>query len=494
LNHRPASLLVLLGGFSAAGCGHGAPVLDAATSGGGGGTSCSSIASSSSSGAGGSVVPIPGAVVGTIVNRYFTATTVIDKAVDLSAGPVEAYAWQGGAWETFPGTGKASGSFEIPGVPDGLLMVNVLGSYVHTTARVLDLGTEVQGRPDAVQAGPNDMFAGVVQNVAPFPQEPYQVGIANTNAGGGGYLQGTVTGSTFTCPSGMGEYVGGLVDASKGDLLQLIEWRQGPAPYAITTIDRFATLEGVEQAHGVSEITATLGPVQPNESTKIDFRGSEFLAQLALVGTQTQGSGPFSFAYLGTAPGACDTDWFFDTWTLLGTYGEPSGDAMLGEVSYPNPFPASWGRQLLAGASLTVDDDAGGAVAFVAVTLPLALASSVPIRPLVSPVQTPLVNGHDAFVAATGVSLTPTLSWSAPAVGVPSAYILTTTDFTAGTIGNRIVTTTTSLPLPPGILQTGHSYSLCVRAVVWSIDASTTPFRTSLPRGVADMCTAVMQP
>jgi hypothetical protein len=51
-----------------------------------------------------------------------------------------------GKFTTFPGTGTAQGTFEIPNVPEGPYYLNLDGRYIITSARSIDMSVRVIGR------------------------------------------------------------------------------------------------------------------------------------------------------------------------------------------------------------------------------------------------------------------------------------------------------------------------------------------------------------
>jgi len=167
---------------------------------------------------------------------------------------------------------------------------------------------------------------------------------------------------------------------------------------------------------------------------------------------------------------------------------------VLATMTYGSPFPALWGIGVSVDAGWQVPEAHSTAVG---VRMALAEASSGPIRPLITPVQSPAVNGRDAFGSLSGIGLSPTLSWLPPAKGTPSAYVVMVGNPTSGEappLPPSIVTTETSLPLPPGMLESGHSYNFIIRAVASPIDASTAPFRKSLSYAYAEVVTSPATP
>src|SRR6185369_13745903 len=63
--------------------------------------------------------------------------------------------------------------------------------------------------------------------------------------------------------------------------------------------------------------------------------------------------------------------------------------------------------------------------AFAVISAARPLATTGPIAPLVGPVASPRINGQSLFAPPSHVGITPTIDWTAPAVGTPSFYTVT---------------------------------------------------------------------
>jgi hypothetical protein len=126
-----------------------------------------------------------------------------------------------------------------------------------------------------------------------------------------------------------------------------------------------------------------------------------------------------------------------------------------------------------------------------------------PIVPAVGPVQAPLINGVDALGAQSATGLTPTISWSAPLVGVPTSYSVTihrlhlAPDLTTST-ATPIASWTlagTRIDVPPGVLQGGERYFVQIVAYANGSDTyATAPYRTSNLSSHATTLTAPFTP
>jgi hypothetical protein len=122
------------------------------------------------------------------------------------------------------------------------------------------------------------------------------------------------------------------------------------------------------------------------------------------------------------------------------------------------------------------------------------------LSPIVSPPRQPLVNGRDARQPQEGVGIEPTLSWTAPTIGVAPRYrILVYRIYLKGSqpflqLDAAISTASTSLRMPPGILKAGSSYIFTLRANRSPGDDETRPNREHLGSCTATALTAVISP
>ena len=149
-----------------------------------------------------------------------------------------------------------------------------------------------------------------------------------------------------------------------------------------------------------------------------------------------------------------------------------ASDAKVGPLPYGNPFPTSWGEWLSVGVHGSLPD--GSPVgAGVSVSFLRAKAGAGPIVPR-GPVQDLRINGESAFDVLTGVTTTPTISWTAPAVGVPTLYEV---GVGPGGVGALFTTANTSMTLPPCNLVAGATYFVSVSAIVTNVDGSSHPYR-----------------
>ncbi len=297
-------------------------------------------------------------------------------------------------------------------------------------------------------------------------------------------------------------WFGGLIDGSQGDVLYATQLStKTSAGVDYFTVTRFASFTGVQQVDGTpTDVSGAFTDVTPTETVGIDFPASQFAALATAVNPGATGDG--AAFDLATLPGAAVAgDFGIGTDLLLIYPGE--ADATLGLVDYGVPFPTAWGTTVYAGETFTVSYTAPGAsgpatqYGSVTVTMPPEKVTAAgPLVPQVSPVQKALVDGQSAFGTLEGISLTPTLSWSPPAIGTPNAYSVTVSEVlgTAVQYVAELVTTTTSVPLPPNVLQSGHAYVFTITAEITPFDPSTQPFHAGTTYASADLLTGLALP
>jgi hypothetical protein len=126
-----------------------------------------------------------------------------------------------------------------------------------------------------------------------------------------------------------------------------------------------------------------------------------------------------------------------------------------------------------------------------------AVTATVATTPALGPVQwLGYEDWTSAFTPRTGVGLRPILRWGAPAVGVPSAYVVRIhrleddAGTTRHTVVGQVVTAATMVQLPPGFLEFGATYVATVSARSGAGDLVTEPLRQlGWPRAISRVVT-----
>jgi hypothetical protein len=216
-----------------------------------------------------------------------------------------------------------------------------------------------------------------------------------------------------------------------------------------------------------------------------------------------------TYFYLDVQPGGTAKGWIGNTPDLIffdGTGHPIRTDIDTGDIAYRNPYPETWGLFLDYIHYVRVDYTAPGAAPLSTyATLELqttALPSAAsPVMPLVGAAVSPKINNVSFFLDQTSVGTTPTLSWTAPAVGQATGYtveiyrLFTDGSFSQQELAGELYTTSISIQLPPGLLTAGNNYFFCLSAIDEpGVDYTTAPFRHSFPRGVAQSLSGVIAP
>lgn len=201
-----------------------------------------------------------------------------------------------------------------------------------------------------------------------------------------------------------------------------------------------------------------------------------------------------------TCPSGCD----------LGTLVHPGDHAH--SYMYGNPF--SYGHErfemtIIFGPSLgkLLPEMTGERLqGRFTISAPVADYNGKPVTPVVSLPQNINVGGNALLYDQInkGVGTTPTVSWSAPALGTPTLYQLRVIDLTdlTGTDGvktqRRTVATTytkgNQVTIPDGIMKSGTNYYFQVIAEIWDEYDSSKPFMIPERLATAGMYTGIMTP
>jgi hypothetical protein len=305
-----------------------------------------------------------------------------------------------------------------------------------------------------------------------------------------------------------------LSDASKGDqyfILQLSTQTLGGFPFAAAARAFFPPK--FTQAQGSNTlIGGALATVAQNQQFEANINGADLSAQAiaANPGAKLIGTGLVLDAYPGSVANGERTSTpdlvaynlsYFAAGPLL------TSNMDLGTISYGNPFPASFPLFVLYAWNAQTNYTAPGATSSMPLltfedgyntALPTATS---PVKPLVGVVTRPSINGHSLFANQIGVGVTPTLKWSAPAVGTATFYdveIIQLTNEGGSTVEtgfSTVRTSATTLTIPPGLLSAGNGYVFVVRAwYVPGLNFAKTPFMSGPVSAFTDLSSGLMQP
>jgi hypothetical protein len=120
------------------------------------------------------------------------------------------------------------------------------------------------------------------------------------------------------------------------------------------------------------------------------------------------------------------------------------------------------------------------------------------------PASAPQIDGLDLREPQTGVGGEPTVSWTAPAIGTPTAYELHISELDNSPFGGLtlhedveliVPGDVTSVTLPQDVLADGTIYQIRIRAIARDgQNARTAPFRSGMPVAYADLFTNYFVP
>jgi hypothetical protein len=459
-----------------------------------------------------SVTP-SGTVSGTRIVNYVTTTGDVLMPDDVSQFPISADLEDGASgFIQLAGTGDANGSYSIPEVPGGHYWLTLgPATAVWTSATKTDTGYDALGRPNAATPSLPMSVNLELSGLNPWQSaDLQQIYAPNTNTwlsfewGQMGVNDGTATISrsfSWTDP---------LIDASQDDqvyVTQLVTTPTSGAP--VQVLARAAGPLQFTQWDGVdTNLTAHLEEVEAEQVLHASIQGSAF-AQLETA-INPSALPDSTYFYVDVQPEASSKGLIGNTPDLIwfdGTENPIRTDIDMGDIAYGDPYPESWSQFLdyihyvsvrYTAPGATVSTDVYGYIEIQSLQLP---STSHPVAPFVGPVSSPVIGGNSFFADQSNVTTTPTLSWSAPAVGTANGYKLEIFRlFTDGTDSfvestGAVYTKATTIQLPPGMLSTGNSYFFCLSAIYQpGSDFETAPSRRAFPTGEAQALSGIVVP
>jgi hypothetical protein len=309
-----------------------------------------------------------------------------------------------------------------------------------------------------------------------------------------------------------------LIEGSKGDHLYFAQLSNAISsngvPYtAMSRLVQFAPFDSL--VNGQVSLDGAMLDVQQTNTIAVNFRASQFTAAFAADGNPNTvldcaicGG---TFAVLGQAGTARDGFYAANADLLL--LNDPSGaDMQTGTMSYGSPANAglvgSWGEiglvRWIGGVPVHLP---GALPAFRPLESGISwtanardLAAPRVLAPPISFVRNVRIDGQNAFSDQELASLTPTVSWDAPAIGTPTLYSIAVFELTVN-VSNRTVvvrpsrtifTPNRSFTLPPGILQTRRHYVFEMSAID-AAEQTNAPLRTVLNAAAASTPSGLLE-
>jgi len=407
-------------------------------------------------------------VSGVGVLHYLTDQGEVAVPQDYSAATIEALVPDGaGGFTAIDGTGRADGTFAIPGVPSGPYYLRVpdpagaVPAFLVTDASTVDLGGYVVGRPDA--AGPASPTDQELQLDGPAPWHGGDL-LEWYSSNASAYLFGMAAIATAGAPTPGATSAdltvrldlpqrARLVQASRGDTVyvsQLSARASGTMPYqALIGAVRVDDAEEVEGLGASPPVAGTLTAPPDAAPLHVDWHRTEFRA-LFPAGASPGGSlgitaEPGAYAHEPANRGEPDLAIVVDNGA--------GGDVDLPDLTYGDPYPASWDRVI------EVRYGTGTGVAPDAYYYDRRQLSSVAADPVVAPLI-----GPPTALAVDGDHV----SWGPPALGAADRYWVRVSAVDATTHVALdvlyLTTTATSCDLPPEAFAGGGDFYVSVFA------------------------------
>jgi hypothetical protein len=436
-----------------------------------------------------------------------------------------------GSFKSLSGTAGANGTFEIPNVPAGYYWLRLGPRDTYwTSSSTFDVGNDffvLTANPTTPTSSTTYMSfsftsldptaaRGLLQFDAletPFPRYS-----ASTNAGFTTFVGGLTIGSNLDFSAIKNAFVRQYEPATFGSLDGYV---MGPA----LTLSNLSLTTG-----GQNTISGALNPTVPtsiNLSLKASALAPLFDHIAPTAPTATGGAfylsvQPYISADGPNVVGSKPIDLIWTKANVIAVispipilssvpvFSSISGpcsanpplttDVEAGTVQYSDPFPVAWRRTFRVCQSASIDVAVPGGKPQ-SINLTNSQTTSLPtttVKPLISPVQNPKINGADLFTASTLNSTVVTLSWDPPAIGTPFGYnvaILSPTTLPDGTVSyfssTTLGTAKTSMTLPPNVLASGRTYLFVITSLVdGKANMEMSPHRSSLPIANADLISA----
>ena len=460
-------------------------------------------------------------VVGLQSSAYHLDSTTTLQPTNLTLSVIEALVPNtSGGFDTLPGVGHSDGTFSIQNVPVGYYWLHFGTTYLWTNSNYVDWSFDQFGRPDGVypSISPTNLslsltslnaWQGSDELVWDVPNQGNALSLPLTSAD---ITNAPTLGATALSGFTM-NFLGGtdlyfpLLDASKGDQAYLDQLTtRTAAGESYRALAKTYVAPATTMTDGVAtNLSGGFLDIPQTSTLRLNWQRSAFVALAPSVNPSAAAGFNYLFTYAFPLPSSYGLP--FNAFQLLDYTSTGTGDLDLGNLSYGNPFPSSWSAAVETYQEFNVSYLAPGATTPVVLTrytyqstttLPTA---TTPITPLIGPVQNPKINGKDLFSNQISVGTNPTISWSGPAVGSASGYVITCYRLSASGSSSGLQrkgsfrTRTTSITLPNGIMTAGNTYVITIAAIrANGVDFNSTPFKTALPYGFTSSMSAIVAP
>jgi hypothetical protein len=298
-----------------------------------------------------------------------------------------------------------------------------------------------------------------------------------------------------------------LIDTTKGDapaLAQLTEtyFGSGPGSLGATVITKEFKPSPLTIADGVTAtIGGTFADVPQSTAVNINFNGAEFNTYNTPVNPHAATYDHRARMRVLDAPGFSTYGFQGIARYSMGIYGTTSNYS---GGSQPAPaLPLGFERAVMLEMRHYVELTAPDAIQpyrfrLNTRTYTLDLPTDVaPLRPALTPIQAPKIEGATLFDNQTISSLTPTISWDAPALGTPAGYAITVWEISRNLENQTspvdvakvyVGSSCTQFKVPDGILAKGKSYAFQIQARTGAgYDPESAPYKWfKFPYALAD--------
>lgn len=452
------------------------------------------------------------------IDRYWNESGSTEKPFDWA--PVSSFVaalvpQPDGSFQSLFGAAGANGAFEIPNVPAGYYWLRIAPRGIYwTSSSTFDMGTDLFARAVNVTAPTTSttyfnfnftsLDATSARSLLQFdtPDTSFPAYSALTNAGSTTFAGGFVMNTNLDLSVIKNAFVTQYEPASFGTMNGYV---LGPA----LTLSNLSLTNG-----GHNTISGALNPTVP-ASINLSVKGSAWTALFDHIAPMapTVLGGNFSLSvqpYIVDNPNISISNPIGLLWssgsspalhTSICSSNPPlTMDVEAGTVQYSDPFPSAWRRtfSVCESASVTVPVPGGKTQNILLTNTQTTSLPTTAVRPLISPVQNPKINGADLFTAGTMNSTAVTLSWDPPAIGTPFGYnveIMRPVTLLGGEVSYVSTTTLgtakTSMTVPSGLFQSGQTYLFVITPLAdGRANMETSPHRSALPTASAQSISA----
>jgi len=367
-----------------------------------------------------------------------------------------------GSLLSLQGSANPDGSFSIPNVPPGYYWLQAdRFAYFWTPTSDFDYGSDFIGNPGGSLSGPGvtsyTTFNLSVSGINPSPQ-PSNYIVAQPDAVNFSAL--TISAIPPNATTFSSQATGYSYDWSHLDSMYLSEYEPAASGnFAAYVLGPAQTISNLSVINGATNtITGRLTPSPPKS---ISFIATSAWASASEVGpgtTQMQGvddfalfvqpyvsdrfgsfSGQTSQSFLVllqpasngifiNRPFPCFDPAVFISFGTVSPSTRPGVDQDYGPFSYGDPYPVSWPRLFQYCQSFNISlprpNDAAHTDIFLFTNGQVTALPTDPVAPILSPVQSPTVNGGSFFQSVTLNSDSASISWTPPATGQPIGYYI----------------------------------------------------------------------